>query len=198
MKTLLWTAVVTVGLVFANPFVNELNSPTLTEPVEFAGTGDDFFPLTLNGPAVVRLTHDGSKNFMVFAFEADQQRTVLVNEIGTYVGDRPLGFSGDLPIEIELKADGNWTLTVLPLSRVPVGAPQLTGQGSAVLNITDVSGSALSLTHDGTKNFMVFAWADRRTVLVNHIGDYSGRMRLPAGTAFLEIVADGGWSLSIE
>ena len=198
MKTFLWTVVVTVGFTFANPLVDELTRPTLAERVEFAGTGDDFFALALKGPAVARLTHEGASNFMVFAFDADQHRTVLVNEIGAYAGDRPLGFSGDLPVEIELKAGGNWTLTVLPLGEVPVGAHQLAGRGSAVLNISAVSGSALSLTHDGEKNFMVFAWAHGRTVLVNHIGGYSGRMRLPAGTAFLEIVADGSWSLSIE
>ncbi|MCA1788472.1 MAG: hypothetical protein LC667_01070 [Thioalkalivibrio sp.] len=164
---------------------------------ERQGVGDDFFDIDLGVPSIALLTHDGRSNFQVLAYAADGGRDVLVNEIGVYQGTRPLGFS-ELPVEIEIKADGAWTLTVLPLDQAVEPGTSLAGRGDMVLDFRGVDGRALVLTHDGSSNFMVLAWGDRRSALVNEIGAYSGRLRLAAGTLFLEIRADGNWSLQIE
>ena len=164
---------------------------------ERQGAGDDFFDLDLDGPSIVVLTHDGRSNFQVLAYPAEGRRNVLVNVVGGYEGTRPLGFS-EIPVEIEIKADGGWTFTVLPLDQALAPSEFIEGTGDMVLDFTAVEGRALVLTHHGTSNFMVLAWADRRTAMVNEIGVYSGRVRFAPGTQYVEIRADGDWTLQVE
>lgn len=166
--------------------------------LEKQGDGDDFFAVELTEPSIARITHDGASNFAVFAYPAEGRRDLLVNEIGAYSGTRPLGWL-ELPIvDIEVQADGIWTFTVLPLSEAPHPGTSIEGSGDAVLNFNDVDGRALRVSHDGSSNFAVLAYGDRRSVMINEIGTYSGRVRLVPGTLFVEIQADGRWSLEVE
>ncbi|MCA1789429.1 MAG: hypothetical protein LC667_06105 [Thioalkalivibrio sp.] len=186
----------------ALPIVIALAASALAQPAVFErqGEGDDFFAIELAEPAIVELRHEGASNFAVFAYPAEGRRDILVNEIGTYDGIRPLGWM-ELPIvDIEIQADGFWTFTVLPRTEAPQPGAYIEGVGDMVLNFAEIEGRALSLTHDGSSNFAVFAYPPegRRDVLVNEIGAYSGRVRLVPGTSFVEIQADGRWTLAVE
>lgn len=177
-----------------------LSAWSLAQPVVFErqGVGDDFFVLDLSEPAIVRLTHDGDSNFVVLAYPKHGRRELLVNEIGDYRGTRPLGLM-ELPVvDVEVQADGPWTFTVLPLSAAPKPGTFTDGVGDTILNFAEVEGRALSLTHDGLSNFVVLGHGEQRSVMVNEIGAYSGRIRLVPGTLIVEIQADGRWTLDVE
>ena len=58
----------------------------------------------------------------------------------------------------------------------------------------------VAFTHNGTSNFIVKA-VDRKgdtDLLVNEIGAYEGSGRIPPGTRYLSIKADGDWTYSIS
>ncbi|WP_084963093.1 hypothetical protein [Thermoactinospora rubra] len=57
----------------------------------------------------------------------------------------------------------------------------------------------LTLRHSGEGNFIVWALDNRGRylrLLVNEIGDYRGRVILPAGTRYATVTADGAWSMT--
>lgn len=179
------------------PTTTETTQPAWTDPIELQGQGDDIVPFEIpeGGVAVVRFTHSGGSNFQVATFDAAGQRIEgLVNEIGQYEGTRPLNFASD-PVEFEIKADGAWTATISSLLTLPpVTPPRAEGSGDQVLFLGDVDATSVQATHDGTSNFQVTAWGDSREGLINEIGTYDGRVRLPSDALILEVVADGNWS----
>ena len=95
---------------------------------------------------------------------------------------------------MQITADGNWTITVSPLSSAPLFAGS--GAGDAVF-LYDGGPGALALTHAGARNFVVI----QRTggafdfgLLANEIGAYSDAVLLSAGPAVITIGADGAWT----
>jgi len=168
---------------------------TMFEAVVIEGRGDDIIdvPVVSDVPLVATFTHRGTSNFAVVSFDASGGRiSLLVNEIGRYDGTVPLNFS-TAPAELEISADGAWTVTLSDLRDQPVYAGSAAGSGDQVLLVTSGAGR-MAATHAGRSNFVILAWGDRRTLLVNEIGTYSGTVRLPDAIA-LEISADGAWTL---
>ena len=168
--------------------------------LQFRGTGDDFFVVDVPGPAVARISHRGASNFIAVAFDRTGVPSLLVNTIGGYDGTAALGFDGSVPVEIEINADGAWELSIAPLTQATPGASRNAGRGDAVLAFVNMSGRALSVTHGGAANFIVLAWGSDPwpDLLVNHIGPYQGRVRLPPRTLFIELKADGAWTIDVE
>jgi hypothetical protein len=159
------------------------------------GRGDDIIdvPVITDAPVVATFTHSGSSNFAVVSFGGSGERLdLLVNEIGNYRGTVPLNFSSP-PAELEITADGAWTVTISDVRDQPVYDGAASGSGDQVLLVT-VDAGRLAATHDGRSNFAVLAWGDRRTLMINEIGAYTGTVRLPDAIA-LEISADGNWTL---
>ncbi|MRG59976.1 hypothetical protein GE115_08855 [Agromyces sp. CFH 90414] len=123
---------------------------------------------------------------------------LLVNTIGAYNGTSAYGFLGLAKAStLEVKADGNWSITIAPVSAAPVftGA----GAGDAVM-LYDGPAGALTATHDGDANFMVSeetAAAFSVGLLVNEIGPYSGTVPLTAGPSVIEVGANGNWTLTV-
>jgi len=168
---------------------------TTFDPIVIEGRGDDIVdvPVVTDTPVVVTFTHRGSSNFSVVSFDSAGGRiALLVNEIGNYSGTVPLNFSSP-PAELEISADGAWTLTISDVRDQPRYDGSASGSGDQVLLVT-VDAGRLAATHDGRSNFAVLAWGDRRTLMINEIGTYSGTVRLPDAVA-LEIKADGNWTL---
>jgi hypothetical protein len=172
-----------------------------TDEIELAGTGDDILEIEIldNEPAVVHFTHDGSSNFQVTGYSAAGDRSGgLVNEIGNYDGIRPINFQDPPVADFEIAADGNWTATIRPLHEAREADTVSEGTGDAVLLVSHIDASNVHATHDGDSNFQVTAWGERRSGMVNEIGAYEGRVRLPSGTLALEIVADGNWTFDFS
>jgi len=173
------------------------------------GSGDALLevPRTYK-PVIVSATHQGESNFILSAIGRDGElESLLVNEIGPYSGTVLVdtssfsGFSKKNPmVALEIKADGEWTVRTRPLAAAP-RARQGTGYGDQVVKLRKtVRGlKKITIEHSGESNFIVEA-VDRKggtDLLVNEIGEYSGSARVPAGTRFLSVRADGEWSFSI-
>jgi len=165
------------------------------EAIVIEGRGDDIIdvPVVTDTPLVATFTHRGSSNFAVVSYDSSGGRiSLLVNDIGAYTGTVPLNFTSP-PAELEITADGAWSVTISDVRDQPVYDGAAAGSGDQVLLVTAAAGR-LAATHDGRSNFAVLAWGDRRTLMVNEIGAYSGTVRLPEALA-LEIKADGNWTL---
>ncbi len=176
--------------------------PAFSEPIELSGSGDDVvtFIVPENSPAIVELEYTGTGNFIVVGYGPGGERTgSLVNEIGSYSGVRPLNFSArDIATEFEVRASGPWTITILPLSEARVADPVVAGSGDDILIVHQVARSTLQATHSGQSNFIVRAWGETSRAVINEIGAYDGRIRLPDNTLLIEVQADGEWTFVFE
>lgn len=171
-------------------------------PFELSGSGDDVRTLTVPGDvrAVLDIHHAGNNNFVVWSYDESGPIDLVVNEIGSYWGRRPINFSEwDRPVRsLEITADGSWFIWVLPHSEV---STQLSGTGDDVIRITPAGfARPTTFTHDGSSNFAVWSYSasELLDLEVNTIGPYSGTVMLEAGAEFLEIRADGRWTITFS
>lgn len=168
------------------------------EPVTQSGTGDSIITLPATA-AIVTATHDGARNFVLSGLDASNQSTgdLLVNTIGPYSGTTVYGFTSFTePKNLQVTADGNWTVTISPVASAPALAGS--GTGDAVM-LYDGDAAALTATHQGSRNFVVIektGAAFSMGLLVNEIGAYSGTVPLSSGPSVIAVNADGAWTLS--
>ncbi len=166
----------------------------------FQGRGDKVLALHLEEGYVhiATITHQGSSNFSIKALDATGAMTdLVVNEIGTYSGVRPLDLRST-PAALQIRADGSWKIVVQIAQKAPLWTGASSGKGAAVLRISPDALDGLTtvkITHNGTSNFAVWAYGNSSNLLVNEIGAYTGETLLPQGTVLLEVKADGAWSI---
>lgn len=179
-------------------------APAQFEAQEFSGTGDDVLDVSIpdDQPAIAIFTHQGSQNFIVQGHGEDSDfPDGLVNAIGNYEGTRPINFGRTDPVrELEIQADGPWTIRVAPLTEAPeADNGQGDGVGDAVVRVQ--GGGRGAFTHDGDMNFIVEAYERfgqfEGMPIVNEIGPYEGTVRVPSDTQLLVIQADGNWTFQI-
>ena len=89
------------------------------DPTVFTGTGDKVLNTNLeDGNYVFKMQHTGESNFIVWLHDDDDGLDLLVNEVGTYSGEK-LVKVGDGIFElapgafiIEVTADGDWSIEI--------------------------------------------------------------------------------------
>jgi len=173
--------------------------PALPSDRVYEGRGSKVVRLKLadNHVHIATITHQGSSNFIVESVDSTgDMQDLLVNEIGRYSGVRPLDFEA-APTALKIDADGKWRIVVRVGQKAPMWSGKASGKGSAVLRINPDSVQTLptvKFTHQGSGNFIVYAYGDSQDLLVNEIGRYSGETLLPGGASFVEIQADGAWT----
>ena len=170
--------------------------PTTTLPlfkVEVSGRGDDVVEVDIpsDDPVIATITYSGRSNFVVWSHTAAAKRLdLLVNVIGAYQGVRPMqlgdGVGGGAVGILEITATGNWEVTIEPLFTarlVLCSEGSAVGEGDDVVVVSDFidSGGAATLTHNGDRNFSVWAWGTTRDLLVNEIGAYDGTVLVESG-----------------
>ena len=76
---------------------------------------------------------------------------------------------------LSIEADGQWTVTIEPITDAPTFSDTYTGSGDSVVIYTGDKGVA-NLAHSGDSNFAVWAYPEdgRSDLLVNDIGSYTG------------------------
>ena len=163
------------------------------------GKGDNIITLPAGAKAgIVTATHDGSSNFSLSVLGASNASTgqLLVNTIGAYKGTTAYGFNAlGKGTTIQITADGNWTITISPISAAPAMVPS--GAGDVVFLYSGKAGK-LTVTHDGSSNFTVSeetGEAFHDGLLINEIGPYSGTVPLSSGPSVIVVGADGNWTL---
>ncbi|HEY7223724.1 MAG TPA: hypothetical protein VH561_09065 [Micromonosporaceae bacterium] len=176
--------------------------PSLPADQVFQGRGDKVVKLKLDTDYVhiAKITHSGSSNFAVWSLDADGSNLdLLVNEIGSYTGVRPIDIR-DTPAALKIEADGSWKITIQVAQKAPRWTGNKSGTGSAVLLVDPAAASGMTtikITHTGSSNFAVWVYgANDADLLVNEIGHYSGETILPSWAVLLEIEADGKWTVT--
>jgi hypothetical protein len=99
---------------------------------------------------------------------------------------------------LRITAAGRWQIVVRDAAAAPTFSGTTSGHGDAVLTSLGPSGVA-TITHNGTSNFVVRATTSSagQDLLVNEIGNYNGRQPWPTGPAFIQISADGDWTVKV-
>jgi hypothetical protein len=191
------------------PVAGQFGELTLTPiPGDFAswiinGNGDDVVALTVPGDdlAILRFTYDGLSNFVAWSLDGTFDKIdLLVNEIGSYHGARPVNtkFLSEEPIRhLDMTASDVWRVDVEPLSLAVTLSGAVSGTSDDVVQVAN-TGKA-TFTYEGSSNFIV--WARHRDgqadLLVNKIGDNTGTHVIPVWTEYLDIVGIGDWSVTL-
>ncbi len=164
-----------------------------------SGFGDDVvqIPSALKA-GFVTSTHDGESNFVVWALDTSLEKTSLVvNTIGTDPDVRDFGLSyGAKRIKaFEVSADGNWSITVKPVSVAP-SLPS-SGFGAGVFKVTLKSKPIWQTTHVGEDNFIIWQYctSGSTTLVANGIGNYKAKKVGTSGSCILTVQGDGKWTI---
>lgn len=181
----------------ANPYDKKWST---FSTVTLTGVGDDVVDLPKSFKAgIVTATHQGTANFIVWSLNNNLEKSELVvNVIGAYSADRAfgLGWRGSATSGFEVKADGEWTLTLRPFSQA-VNLPTL-GSGPGVYKASIAKRASWRFSHDGSANFIVWQYCTGGgdSLLINKIGTYNGKSVVAKGTCLFIITADGLWAIS--
>jgi len=170
------------------------------DPVTESGSGDSVIKLPAS-QGTITASHDGSSNFALTVLDSDNAMSELpVNVIGSYEGTTAYGLDeiSAQAASLEIVADGDWEITVAPVTDAPEFSDSQDAHGDGVYRYT--GGSATwSISHDGEANFIVLYVSESSLgseVLVNEIGSYGGTVPVTAGPGVVIVQADGDWSLA--
>jgi hypothetical protein len=166
------------------------------------GSGNDTIELPGGAEAgLVTSTHDGETNFIIAVLDADGEHTgddAVANTVGVFSGTAAYGLrSITEPSQFDVRADGNWTITVAPLATTPLLEGSASGAGPAVLLYGGDAGR-LGLSHDGASTFQVSEYIDD-TLSVQLVLTRSGAVDeitdIGSGPSLILVKADGNWTL---
>lgn len=170
-------------------------------PVNQTGTGDSVIALPAGVKAgMVTASHQGSSNFSLSVLDASNQPTgdLLVNTIGNYAGVTAYGMNGfgSAGVNLQVKADGAWNITISPISAAPeLGLPG-GATGDQVYKYDGAAGN-WTFTNQGQSNFAVIQYGGATPNLaVNTIGAYSGKVPMFAGPTVIVVKSDGAWTVA--
>lgn len=172
---------------------------------EFNGSGSgttSTFSLD-EGVATASFSHDGDDEFTVEL--AGNGGDVLANTAGNTVGES-IAIVEEGTYQLEIEADDTWSLA---LSQPEIHGDDLTeppiersGTGSSFVGpIWAEDDLSLSLAHDGDGEFVVDGHgADGSTEsIVNRTGSFdNSRSYAASGTVWINIEADGNWTLEVN
>jgi len=180
------------------------DTPPSSTWYRFSGSGDDVLDISSIGTDVMiaSVEHNGSSNFAITALGSGlEYQSLKINEIGSYSGVISINFENDRNYYLEINADGNWEIVIKPIASAQnFDSQNINGSGDMVLEAYELKSSdILTFTHTGSSNFAVIQYrcnGSYNGLLINEIGAYSGNVRTDSGTCYLEINADGDWSIS--
>jgi hypothetical protein len=165
----------------------------------FRGDGDDIVDLKNSiRYGIVVGYYAGDSNFIVNSLDSrGESIDLLFNEIGYTKGAVTFGFgySSAKAKSFEVQADGPWTLTIREMNKA--SAFKSSGSGFAVMKYSS-STKRFRIRHSGDSNFIVkeYCTNGRDELVINEIGNYSGKKQIYGGSCIIEIQADGDWSFS--
>ena len=173
------------------------------EALKLSGTGDTAtkkFTLE-DGFVIIDATHQGSRNFALKLLDSNADSVELaVNTIGNYSGKQVYSIpAGEYLYEV--KASGPWTIQMsqdIPEEVSPEGTVSGNGDSVAFMNIAK-GAKTVTLTHDGSRNFVVKA--NDSVLLANEIGAYNGSKIQKVDDSsiyYFDIKADGNWTMTFE
>ena len=205
-STLTCMAATPTSLVVVRTDFSDTSIPVAAPLLQYSGTGDSVLSdvaLPEGYAYKITFTHDGKSNFIVKFINGDRTDH-LVNKIGAYAGTVLLenGSTAARTGIFEIKADGNWTITVSTVTNSSTRC--LSGVGDKVSGTFKLTSknTTVNIVSTGDSNIIVHAhFSNGRTQhLVNEIGAYSGQVVLknPKNTTcYIEVISNGDWSIDL-
>lgn len=185
----------------ATPARTPSPSPTPEPPVVLEGSGDDIVDLAVKPARLAHITGNAaSRFFAVVPYSGSKRGSSLVNTTDAYDGIVPLDFLKDEKTDsFEVSATGAWRIEILPLSAARSTSDKITGTGDEVVRITGTHSTARIIGNAASRYFGVRPYGGSSTIsMVNTTDAYDGRVRIPSGTTYLEVKAEGEWQISLE
>jgi len=181
-------------------------APTPPAPLEadrvFQGRGGKvvLLPDLSDRVHMVVMTHQGSGGFAVNGLDGTGHIAVLLGHgYGKYQGTMLLD-AMERPAAVQVRASGGWKLVIRDARRASLWTGKGSGKGSSVLRVEPAWAQPLATVryaHRGTSNFVIRSYDSQSwDLLVNEIGRQDGDTTIPVGARYLEIEADGAWSLT--
>lgn len=186
-------------------------TPAPPDPITFSGTGKKVTEEFTTEKHLVRveMTHDGSSNFAIWVMDATtgQNKELAVNEIGSYDGAHYFSLAPGTYV-LDVSADGAWTTTIeQPMPTEGRSTPTTyEGTGDTAPEPVRLESGLrrFDMNHDGSSNFAVWlidSKGQKVDLLANEIGSWEGEkaVGIPReGLYFLDVTADGTWSIAIR
>jgi hypothetical protein len=181
-----------------------LTPSLLPAPIDLTGSGDATVKVDKwTGPALLKITHDGSGNFKVYNLDSRGERiNLLVFTSGAYDNVLPLDFvEGQQTASFQITANGSWELQVIPLGalRTEKIPGTISGHGDDVI-LLQGDGSPASLTVDAsqaTQAFTIYGLGGTTQTLVDENAPYAGTVSLNSDLRVLVVKASGPWRLDV-
>jgi hypothetical protein len=154
------------------------------------------------GMVVARVAHGGTGPFAVHRLDdAGRRVDALVTTVGAYGGSRLFDTDGGETTQLEVVADGPWSveLIALPGAATWSGREPVSGQGDGVLVVPGGLSrfTVAQVVHTGVRSFVVSAYtAGTRDLVASGVGRHDARHALAPGVLVLAITADGAWSIT--
>ncbi len=162
-----------------------------------------------SGLSLFSIEHDGESNIIVRLLDAEGNTVdTLFNQIGEFDGQRGFAIGEAGQYLLDVTADGNWAIDIRqPRPSEGRKTPQvLDGSGFDVTEFIELDKglSVFKIHHNGEGRFTVkLVDRDGHQVesLVNVLGKFDGskpvKIEKP-GTYFLNVGADGDWTIEVE
>jgi hypothetical protein len=152
----------------------------------------------LEALSTVSFTHNGARNFAVWAYGEGENKELLVNTVGAYQGVRWLP-PGSYTMEID--ADGAWTMTItqMALDQTATGARQGAGDDVSGVFQAERGRAAYTFAHEGERNFAVWLRCESGDdLLINEIGPVQAEAVVSTSDelCFWDVNADGPWTIA--
>lgn len=161
------------------------------------GNGDDVLTdINLSdGLYKAHIVYSGAHNFVVWIYDENNYKDLLVNTIGSY--DGYVLIASPTSIYLEIKSSGDWSIQFEKLTNT--SETSFSGNGDNVTGLFSSSVKKWHIHYEGEHNFVVRGYSTNGTdLLVNTIGSYDGNVlfEIPSGgRAFFEVTSSGSWSI---
>jgi hypothetical protein len=160
------------------------------------------------GPILAEFSHSGASNFIVtlVTVQGESYEDVyLTNEIGETEGSQAATVTADGEYNLDVDADGDWEISLeQPTNPQPKPLPvDESGDGPSYIGPYEFSGTTtFQGSHEGESNFIVDSVPVNPSSMgapgiFNEIGQFEGESTGRVdGLSYLNIMADGSWTLS--
>lgn len=171
------------------------------EPITYTGSGDDYFDISpFDSLYYFQITgNSDARHFSVTGYDSSGDYTELfVNTTDYYTGS--VLDSEQNTRTLEVKAEGDWTITIVSLYTAPVvkAGETYSGIDDAVLLIPLGSSSAVINGNSLARHFAVKTYGSGFDLLVNTVDPYNGTVRVDSDATVMTVTAEGGWSILLQ
>jgi len=174
--------------------------------LSFSGTGSDVvkFKKPISDAMLITTSWTGCDgNNTIYSLDSSGgENDLLVNTIGSYQGSSIINKNdGEATAALKIEGAGRWKVTLKPITEAKQwdGTEPLSGASDDVLVVKGVFTGLDSLKFTSTRadgNITVYGLGDNEELIVNDIGNFSGKYLVPEGIVLFQISSDGHWNLS--